>query len=332
MQKKWLIIAVIVCVLIGGAVWVNMQSLKKLPSGFEGSNGRLELQRLDVASLYPGRVIDIKVQEGDLVKKDEVLVVLSAEQSHSLVEGAQASKQRAEEAVHQAEAEIAARKQQLKVAQLELDNALQLKKEDLISVVEVQRRQAARDGEAAAVKATQAARESAIAAVNQAQAQMNIASSANKDMFIRAPQTGRVEYRIAELGNVVGPGSKVITLLDPSDVTLSIFLPTDTVGKLKLGDDAIVVLDGIDAVWPAKITFIASNTQFTPKYVETANEREKLMYKVKLRIPQQISLQYQGVLKGGLTGNGYVRTNPQEAWPVQWQAKLPQLQQNARTQ
>ena len=93
---------------------------------------------------------------------------------------------------------------------------------------------------------------------------------------------------------------------------------------LKVGDEARIVLDGLDAVFPAKISFIATNAQFTPKAVETANERAKLMFKVKLKIPADIALKYNRLLKGGMTGNGYVRTNAQSGWPAELAVKLPQ--------
>ena len=93
----------------------------------------------------------------------------------------------------------------------------------------------------------------------------------------------------------------------------------------KVGDEARIKLDGLDAVFPAKISFIATEAQFTPKNVETANERAKLMFKVKLRIPKETALQYKGLLKGGMVGNGYVRTNGQQAWSADLAVKLPQF-------
>jgi HlyD family secretion protein len=325
MKKKWLLFLVIVGLLAGVAVWVNMRNHADLPDGFVGGNGRMELKRLDVATMYAGRVLDVKVDEGDLVKKDQVLAELSSDQTSSRLAAARADKQRAEETVARAEAEIAAQKQVHKVAQMDLDNAHRLKSDDLVSVPEVKRRMAERDSAIARVKAAQAARLEALAAVRQAQAQIDATSSANNDMLIKAPKDGRVEYRIAEAGNVLGEGSKVVTILDPSDVTLSIFLPTETIGKLKLGDEARIILDGMDAVWPAQVNFIDANAQFTPKYVETSNQRQKLMYKVKLKVSPQLALQYGGLLKGGMTGNGFIRIDAAKDWPKKWQVNLPKV-------
>jgi len=163
------------------------------------------------------------------------------------------------------------------------------------------------------------------AGVASRQAQLKLAQSANNDMQITSPKDGMVEYKIAQVGNVVGSGSKVVSLLDFSDASMAIFLPTAQVGSLKVGDEARIKLDGVDAVFPAKISFIATEAQFTPKNVETANERAKLMFKVKLRIPKETALQYKGLLKGGMVGNGYVRTNRQQAWSADLAVKLPQF-------
>ena len=83
-------------------------------------------------------------------------------------------------------------------------------------------------------------------------------------------------------------------------------------------------MDGLDAVFPAKVTYIASEAQFTPKFVETAEERTKLMFRVKLQIPADVAAKYQGYLKGGMTATGFVRTDAKLAWPADLQTRLPQ--------
>lgn len=331
MGKTWLLIIPVAGALAAAAVWTNRHADETLPQGFAGANGRLELNRLDIATLYPGRVERVLVQEGDRVAQDAVLAELSSAQSRSRLAAARATVQRARQTVARAEAETTARREQLRVAQLELNNTRQLKKDTLVSGTELQKRLAARDGAAAAVKAAEAAQAEARAAVAQAEAQVEAAASADEDMQIRAPKAGRVEYRIAEAGAVLGAGNRVITLLDPTDASMSVFLNTDTIGRIRLGDEARIVLDGIDAVWPATVRFVATEAQFTPKFVETSTERARLMYRVKLAIPVDVARQYEGLLKGGLVGNGYVRTAPQAVWPSEWQIRLPDWQDDRQT-
>ena len=346
------LLAVLLAAAAGGGWWLyQQQESTALPDFVFHSNGRLELNRLDVASLYPGRVERVLVAEGDAVKANEVLVALSSAQSSGqlaaaqaatlrateLVQRARAGVTQAQQAVARADAEIAAYRQQQKVAKLELDNAKQMRREDLVSASELAKRQADFERATASVKAAQAARAEAQAAVaqgqaavaeaeagvKQAQAQADTAASADADMAIRSPLTARVEYRLVEPGTVIGAGSRVISLLDPADVSMNVFLPNATVGGLRVGDEARLVLDGIDAVFPAQVSFIASEAQFTPKAVETADEREKLVFRVKLKVPADVAQRYDRLLKGGMTGDGYVRRDSSQAWPLALEVRLP---------
>ncbi|ASK26630.1 HlyD family secretion protein [Neisseria chenwenguii] len=322
-MNKLVPLALAAAVAAGGYYIYTRQHTDALPAGIAQSNGRLELNRFDIASLYPGRVEEMLVDEGSEVAAGDVLAKLSSDTSSSRVEAAKAQKQRAVESATRAAAEMKALAQRQKVAQMEWDNALELKRDDLVSDSEVRRRKAERDSAAAQVEAARAAQAEAQAAVNAAQAQINEAASADGDMTIRSPKAGRVEYKIAETGSVIAAGSKVVSLLDPADVSMNIFLPNGQAGRLKTGDDARIRLDSLNAVFPAKISFIATDAQFTPKAVETADERAKLMFKVKLKIPADTALKYNRLLKGGMTGNGFVKTDAKAAWPADLAVKLP---------
>ena len=351
-MKKAVPIAVIAALAAGGFWYYRQYHSGGLPEWVAQSNGRLELNRIDVASLYSGRVKAMLADEGTNVKAGDILAELSSETSSSRLEEAQAAAVRQQEAVTRAraaqsqmkqtvaraQANVDASRQQQRVAKMELDNARKLFADQLVSQSEVTKRQADYERAVAAVKAAEAARDEAQATVaqsaaaqaeaqagaEQAKAAVKSASSANDDMNIRAPIDGRVEYKIAEVGNVVASGSKVVSLLDPTDASMNIFLPTDSMSRLKVDDDARIRLDGIDAVFPAKIKFIATDAQFTPKSVETTDERAKLMFKVKLKIPRETAEKYKGLLKGGMTGNGFVKTDGKAVWPDELAVKLPQ--------
>lgn len=350
-MKKAIILMMVVALAAVGFYYWNVQQKDKLPEYIAQSNGRLQLKRIDVASLYGGRVAKINVDEGEEVKAGDVLAELYSTTSSSRLEEAQAAALRQKEAVvraqaaqaqtkqsvARAQANVDAARQQQRVAKLEWDNARKLLKEQLVSAAEVAKRQADYERAVAGVRAAEAARDEAQAVVEQtgaqiaearagveqAKAQVKSATSANDDMNIRSPIDGRIEYKLAEAGNVIGAGSKVVSLLDPSDVSMNIFLPTGSISRLKVGDEARIILDGIDAVFPAKIAFIATEAQFTPKSVETESERAKLMFKVKLEIPVETAIRYNRLLKGGLTGNGFVRTSHGD-WPSELAVKLPQ--------
>ncbi|OOF58548.1 HlyD family secretion protein [Rodentibacter genomosp. 2] len=323
MKTKYLILGGALASAAGLAIWQNQRLQADELVGIVGINGRIELKRLDIATLYAGRVEEILVQEGDQVKPHQSLARLSSSQSESQLAAAQAQKQRAEENVTRTLATVEAQQQQANVEKLELDNATKLRREKLVSDSELLRRQSNYKAALATIATAQAAVAEAKAGVAQAQAQLEHAQSQNDDMLIRSPKAGWVEYLIAEPGNVLGMGGRVLSLLDPTDTYLNVFLTSEQLNQVKVGDEARIVLDGVDAVFPAQITFTAANAQFTPKTVETAEERAKLMFRVKLQMPKEIALQYERRLKGGMTAVGYVKYDSQAAWPSHLQVKLP---------
>lgn len=326
MSKKsntWLIVAVIACVGGGAAWWLNMHR-DTLPAGLERSNGRLEVERIEIAAKYPGRIIELPVREGDLVKAGDLIARQDSTELVAQRVAVEAARQRAGQAMQRAAAETEVRKVQARIAQLELDHTNKLKQDALVSGAEVERRQAQRDGENAGVMVATAAIGEATAARSEAEAQMKRLDIAIDDMSLRAPVNGRIEYRVVEPGSVIPSGGRVATLLDTSNVYMTVFLPTSVAGKLKVGDEARIVLDAATQfVIPARVSFVAGEAQFTPKYVETMTERDKLVYRVKLQVPVEVAQQYAAYVKAGLTGYGFVRSDQAANWPANLAVKLP---------
>ena len=111
----------------------------------------------------------------------------------------------------------------------------------------------------------------------------------NDDTLV-APRDGRIQYRVANVGEVLPAGGHVFAMLDTSYVYMDIYLPTQQAGKVKYGADARIVVDAYPkAAIPAKVMFIATQAQFTPKTVETQTEREKLMFRVRVRIDRRLA-------------------------------------------
>jgi HlyD family secretion protein len=109
-------------------------------------------------------------------------------------------------------------------------------------------------------------------------------------------------------------------MLDLSYVYMDIYLPTAEAGKVKVGADARILLDAYpDHPIPAKVSFIASQAQFTPKTVETQSEREKLMFRIRVRIDQERLLAHADAVRSGLPGVTYVRWDPAVEWPQKLQ-------------
>ncbi len=294
-MKKFLVL-VIIAAIAGGAYYYTQQGKSTSLNGIASVNGRLELERLDVATLYSGRVEEVFVKEGDNVTKDQELVRLSSTTSQSKVDAAQA--------------QIAYQEQQVALAQIDLDNALKLRRGNLVAQTEVDNKQAKLNA--------------ALAAVEQAKAQEREVASQNVDMMVKSPINGRVEYKIAEPGNVLGVGGKVMSILDLSDVYMNVFLPSYQSNFVRIGDEARIKVDGTDYVFPATITYVAADAQFTPKSVETEEERSKLVFKVKLQVPVDVAAKYASLLKGGMTAMGYVKYDAQSSWADSLSVKLPE--------
>ncbi|MDO5686169.1 MAG: efflux RND transporter periplasmic adaptor subunit [Neisseria sp.] len=314
MSKKRIFGIIALLALVAFAAWYGYRwfstRAQSLPEHIVSSNARLEMGRSDVATLYAGRVLTVTVREGDTVSKDQELATLEATQIAAQLDIAQAARERARAAV-------AAQQQKLDVAALDYRNTQNLHRDALVSRSELDKRNAQLKGERAGVDAARAAEA-------EAEAQIKRIEDMNHDMTVRAPLDGRVEYRLAEPGEVVPAGGRIVSLLDPSDVSLNVFLPTSTMARTHVGAAARIRVDGVDAVFPADVTFIASQAQFTPKYVETQNERDKMTYRVKLTIPSEIALQHQTLLKGGLTATGYVNTSAEADFPPELAVRLPE--------
>ncbi len=144
------------------------------------------------------------------------------------------------------------------------------------------------------------------------------------DLTLVSPRNGQVQYQMARKGETVAAGEPIVTILDLTDLYMVIFLNAADAGRLGIGDDARVILDAVpDYVIPAEVSFVASDAQFTPKTVETESEREKLMFRVQLRVDRQVLQRYYGRVEAGLRGSGFVRTKPDAKWPAQLEVKLP---------
>jgi HlyD family secretion protein len=160
--------------------------------------------------------------------------------------------------------------------------------------------------------------DAAIAAVEKIKADI-------EDANLKTAKGGRIQYRMAEPGEVLPVGGKVLTVLDVSDVYMTFFLPETVAGRVAIGADARLVLDAVPQyVIPAKVSFVASQAQFTPKTVETSAERQKMVFRVKAQIDPELLRKYKTRVKTGLPGVAYVQLDSSAQWPDQLLVKLPQ--------
>lgn len=297
----------------------------KLPIGFASANGRLEAEYVDIASKLPGRVVEMLVEEGAMVRAGSVVARLDASEIEAQLRAAEAQVRRAERLREQAQANVALRASERTLARQELERASTLQQRGFgTDQLRDQRQSQLRTAEAAHTAAL-AAVEEARAAIDAANADVERLKTVLKDTVLLAPIDGRVQYKLVRAGEVVAAGARVATLIDLSDIYMTVFLPAREAGRLNIGDDARLVLDPFPTyVIPATVSFVASDAQFTPKSVETKDEREKLVFRVKLRIDADLLKRHEGVAKSGIRGIGYVRTRGDVVWPEHLALNLPQ--------
>ena len=352
--KKPLLAAALAVILAGGAAYAWLRLHHSGPGeGLASGNGRIEATEVDVATKLGGRVDAILVNEGDFVSAGQPLARMQVLSLEAQRDEAQARQQQSVSAVASAEAQVAVRESdhqaalalaaqrasELDAARRRLARSEVLVKEGASSLQEVDEDRARVLGMEAAVTAAQAQVTAAQAAVAAARTQVSGARATVTaavatvqrikvdidDSTLVAPRAGRVQYRIAQPGEVLGGGGKLLNLVDLSDVYMTFFVPETVAGKLALGSEARIVLDAAPQyVIPARISFVASTAQFTPKTVETASERQKLMFRVKAQIDPALLRQHLTLVKTGLPGVAWVRTDNARDWPATLAVKVPQ--------
>ena len=245
-----------------------------------------------------------------------------AELEAQLAQG-QAEAQRARETLARAEADVDARKADLTFAQQQLQRAETLVEKGWTTREKYDQRKQELDSATAARTAATRAIDEARAAVKAADANVARLQALLADTTVTSPVRGRVQYRLIEPGAVLSAGGRIASVLDLSDVYTTIFLPASVAGQLKIGEEARVVFDAAPQyVFPATVSFVAPESQFTPKTVETQSEREQLYFRVKLKAPLPLLVTEEQV-KAGLRGMAYVRVDPATAWPNWLAVKAP---------
>ncbi len=297
---------------------------RSMPEGIVKTNGRIEATQVDVAAKYPGRLVDITVEEGSEVKAGQVVGRVSSPEYEAQLRAAQSNVEKAKQSLAEAESLITQRNAVLAAAKSDFERGKELVGKAIITQQTFDQRQRNYEGSEASVKGAIAQRDQAEAAIKSAQAEVQRVEAILQDLVLVSPRTGRVQYQLARNGEVIAAGGKVLTILDLQDVYMTIFLPAATAGRLEIGGEARIILDPAPQyVIPAKVSFVAADAQFTPKTVETAEEREKLMFRAKLQLDAGVLKQYSSRVKTGVRGLGVVRTNPATPWPDDLQVKLP---------
>ncbi len=336
MNRKRIGIGVAAVVVLAAAAWIGRAALGD-GGGEDGltASGTVEAREADLGFQVAGRVERITVQEGDAVAAGQVLAVLdtaelSARRAAAAAQLGAARAQLSElergsrpEEVASARAAEAAARQRAEDASRDLERARTLFEGGAVSQEALDKA-----GTAAGMAQAQLDQvreqmrmveqgprrervEAARAQVAQARAGVTQVEAVLSNAVIRAPFAGVVTVRHREPGETVSPGLPVVTMLDPAARWVRIYVPEDRVGRLALGEAARITSDAFpDRSYDGRVSFIASQAEFTPKNVQTQEERVKLVYAVKIAITGDPS----GDLKSGVPAD--VELRPGTAAPV----------------
>ena len=315
-------------VLAGGGVlaWQAYQAwMTALPPGFASGNGRVESVQVDVTTKEPGRVATILVHEGDIVRPGQIVAKMDTVTIEAELARNQATVAEQEAKLLEVDAAIAKAASELKFDEIEFARNRALLARNAVPREEFDAKQTEVQTSTATLTGQKARLNTAKKSVDAAKAEVAHTQSRINDMTLRSTVHGRVLYRLAEEGEVLGNGGKVLTLVNLGDVYMEIYLPAQDAMKVKLGADARILLDIVpDYAARAKVSFVAPEAQFTPKQVETRSERDKLMFRVKLKVPPERVLKYVERVKTGIRGVGYVRLDDAVAWPERLDRQLPE--------
>ena len=307
-------VIVMVLVLLAGILifylYINKDK-NAVPQGFVMGNGRLEATEVDIATKLAGRLTEVLAKEGDFVDKDQIVAKIDASTLQALLKQAEAEVKRAKQARETALSRVEGIRVKRDLALKELERSKTLFAKNIFTQQEHDRNQTVKetyDAEYAAAKSliveTEGAIESAVAQTERLKTEIN-------DCMLRSPIKGQVLSRLAEPGEVLPNGGKVLTIIDNTDIYMNVYLSEQYAGIIPLRGDTKVVLDAIpDRQFLAQVAYVSEKAQFTPKEVETTEERQKLVFRVKIRFQEFNDPR----LKPGMPGVAYIRLNPSAKW------------------
>ncbi len=320
-EKMKKLIIVLVIIAVAGLGIYTLKSWKESAiysnPAFTSGNGRLEATEVSIAAKQAGKIENIFAREGDFVKKGQHLAQMQTNVLNAELAQAKAM-------ILVKEGELAAAKAEKMHKQSNFDNARKryeraksLYTSKAVSLQTYENDESLYKGASAELASANAKIKQAEAAIVAAKADADRIQADIDDCKLVAPLEGRIQYRVAEPGEILSSGGRVLNLVDLTDVYMTFFVPETVAGKIRLGADVRILLDALpDTPIPAKISYVAENAQFTPKTVETRVERQKLMFRVKARIAPELLKKYITLVKTGLPGVAWVRLDPEEEWPA----------------
>lgn len=323
-NRELIIASGLIVIALAFAVW--WFNFKPEPlKGFAIGNGRLEATEVDIATKFSGRIKEILFDEGDTVESGQIVARMDTASLEAQLAEAKASVVSAEKHRNNAIAILAQRKSECELARKNLERANKLYEKGIISSQQLDQQIAEKEVAESRCDAARADVSDAEASIEAAVAQTDRIESDIEDSDLKSPISGRVQYRLAEPGEVLAAGGKVLTIIDLTDVYMPVFLSAKDAGLMAIGAHARIIFDAApDIAVPGEVNYISSKAQFTPKEVETLDERQKLVFRVKVGIDYDILNEYESYVKIGVPGVAYIRLEDDVPWP-EFLNSLPEM-------
>ena len=296
-------------------------------------SGHVEATEVQVSADVAGRILELRVNEGDRINAGDLIATLDTRDTELQIQRARADRQaaaaqlrllragsraedvrQAEAQVQAAQADVGALAADLRAAELDLERFESLlqanagsrkQRDDAKARVDVARERLRGAGDRVAAASEAAARlragtrpeevDVAQARVSAADAQIATLQKAVADARVVSPVGGIVTQKLAEAGELVMPRVPLLVVTDLDHAWANVFVPEPLVPKVRLGQGATVYTDAGGSGLGGKVTFVSPKAEFTPRNVQTADERSKLVYRIKVTVDNR-----EGILKPGM--------------------------------
>ena len=326
---KRFIIGILIAAAIAGGIYYFLTREKNPSDLYIKVSGNIEATEVDAGFKISGRIVNRLVDEGDWVKKGQLLAKLDDEDLRNRFEVAKATLLSAQARLNKLLAgsrpeEIREAQAAVEQAQFDLENKRNhyermkpLFDRGVIPKETFDNAEAAyKVAQATLRRATESYRivkegprqediEDARAQVEQARASLKLTETQLSYTNLYSPMTGVVLVKSGEVGEVVNPGTSILTLADIESVWLKAYIPETDLSRVKWGQEVIITTDlRPRKEYKGRISFISSQAEFTPKQIQTEKERVTLVYRIKVDIPNP-----ERELKPGMPADGKILLN-----------------------
>ena len=307
---KRILLVIFIIIGVSGLLFYLFTQDKEERNTFIKVSGNIETTEVDVGFKISGRIVSLSVQEGDYIEKGKVLAKLDDEDLRQRLELARATLKSAQarlkkllagsrpEELREAEAILNQAKFELENKQAHYERIKLLFEKGVIPKETLDNAEAGfKIAKASLQKAMESYQlvkegprvediEDARAQVEQAQASLKLTETQLSYTVLYSPLSGTVLVKSSEMGEVVNPGTSILTLANIENVWLKAYIPETELSKVKWGQEVMVTTDlRPQKIYKGSISFISSQAEFTPKQIQTEKERVTLVYRIKVDIP-----------------------------------------------